>query len=183
MASGTVKLSAPRRDLVNYRQVLPQGGIGSINIIDDILASYLNGEGKPVLNKSQIERLMTITLANGRKFFSIENQHDADSIYMILGDFVKYPFEEVYEALTRQKYNTRDDYIFYGSPGMEFSRYKAKIDVEIFRNKIETVPGSFTCSKCQSKETIATERQMRSADEPMSVFVTCVMCDNHWRPQ
>lgn len=180
MSTGTVQLSAPQRDLVNYHQTLPQFNRGFINVIDDLLTSFKK-DGESILDKNQIERLMEITLSNGRKFFSINGSNDADNIYMILGDFIKYSFNEVYEALTRKKYDTLEEYIFYESPGMKFSRYKSKIDIEIFKNKIETVPGSFTCGKCQSEETIATEMQTRSADEPMTVFVTCVMCDNHWK--
>lgn len=178
MSQGTVQLSAPQLDPVRY-QSLPQA-LGSIIVIDEILASYRK-DGVPILSEDQISKLTDITLSNGRKFFSIDNDRDRDGIYMILGDFDKYPFDDVYTALTRRKYNSKDEYIFEESPGMGFSRYKAKIDTEIFKNKIETVPGTFKCRKCTSEETIAMESQMRSADEPATIVVTCVMCANTWK--
>jgi transcription elongation factor S-II len=44
-----------------------------------------------------------------------------------------------------------------------------------------TVRGLFTCEKCKSNETTYYEMQTRSADEPMTAFVTCVNCENRWK--
>lgn len=41
--------------------------------------------------------------------------------------------------------------------------------------------GMFTCGKCKSKKTTYYQLQTRSADEPMSTFVTCLNCHNRWR--
>ena len=41
--------------------------------------------------------------------------------------------------------------------------------------------GFFTCGKCKSKKTTYTQAQTRSADEPMTTFVTCLNCDNRWK--
>lgn len=36
----------------------------------------------------------------------------------------------------------------------------------------------YTCYKCRNKKCITTQQQTRSADEPMTVFVTCLVCYN-----
>jgi transcription elongation factor S-II len=41
--------------------------------------------------------------------------------------------------------------------------------------------GMFKCGKCKSMKTTFYQMQTRSADEPMTTFVTCKKCDNHWR--
>ena len=41
--------------------------------------------------------------------------------------------------------------------------------------------GIFTCGKCKSKKTTYYQMQTRSADEPMTSFVTCLHCQNKWR--
>ena len=41
--------------------------------------------------------------------------------------------------------------------------------------------GMFRCGKCKSKRTTYYQLQTRSADEPMTTFVTCHSCDNHWK--
>lgn len=41
--------------------------------------------------------------------------------------------------------------------------------------------GMYTCRKCKGKRYTTQEIQMRSADEPMSIFITCVDCGHQWR--
>nr|GLL40385.1 transcription elongation factor TFIIS [Ipomoea trifida]GMD53020.1 transcription elongation factor TFIIS-like [Ipomoea batatas] len=40
---------------------------------------------------------------------------------------------------------------------------------------------AFKCKKCGKKECTYYQLQTRSADEPMTTFVTCVNCDNRWK--
>lgn len=39
----------------------------------------------------------------------------------------------------------------------------------------------FTCGRCKSIKTTSTQKQTRSADEPMTVFVFCQNCGNRWK--
>ncbi len=41
--------------------------------------------------------------------------------------------------------------------------------------------GAYTCSRCKSKKTVYTAVQIRSADEPMTLFVTCLKCGKNWK--
>jgi transcription elongation factor S-II len=43
--------------------------------------------------------------------------------------------------------------------------------------------GSFTCKKCKQSKTTHYSLQTRSADEPMTVFVCCLVCGNRWRTE
>lgn len=45
----------------------------------------------------------------------------------------------------------------------------------------ETYEGMFKCGKCRSRKTTYYQMQTRSADEPMTTFVTCMECNNHWK--
>ncbi|KAI9323125.1 transcription factor S-II, central domain-containing protein [Dichotomocladium elegans] len=39
----------------------------------------------------------------------------------------------------------------------------------------------FMCGKCKGRRCTYFQMQTRSADEPMTTFVTCVSCGNHWK--
>ncbi|KAG6547195.1 hypothetical protein Mapa_011447 [Marchantia paleacea] len=39
----------------------------------------------------------------------------------------------------------------------------------------------FKCGKCKQRKCTYFQMQTRSADEPMTTFVTCVNCNNHWK--
>lgn len=41
--------------------------------------------------------------------------------------------------------------------------------------------GAFTCGKCKSRKSQYYQLQTRSADEPMTTFVTCLNCNNRWK--
>jgi transcription elongation factor S-II len=50
-----------------------------------------------------------------------------------------------------------------------------------FFPKIEANTDNFTCGKCKSKACTYYQLQTRSADEPMTTFVTCTNCGNRWK--
>ena len=39
----------------------------------------------------------------------------------------------------------------------------------------------FQCKKCKKRRCTVHQMQTRSADEPMTTFVTCVVCNNTWK--
>jgi transcription elongation factor S-II len=47
--------------------------------------------------------------------------------------------------------------------------------------KNELFDGAYTCRKCKSKKTTYYQMQTRSADEPLTTFVTCLSCNNRWK--
>jgi DNA-directed RNA polymerase subunit M/transcription elongation factor TFIIS len=55
------------------------------------------------------------------------------------------------------------------------------LEMEAARTKEEDYSGMFTCGRCKSKRTIFYLLQTRSADEPMTAFITCNSCGNRWK--
>ena len=53
--------------------------------------------------------------------------------------------------------------------------------MESARAKEEDYEGLFKCGKCKSTKTTYYQMQTRSADEPMTTFVTCSTCSNRWK--
>jgi DNA-directed RNA polymerase subunit M/transcription elongation factor TFIIS len=47
--------------------------------------------------------------------------------------------------------------------------------------KLEATTDTFACPKCLSHNCYHFEMQTRSADEPMTTFLTCLDCDTRWK--
>lgn len=47
--------------------------------------------------------------------------------------------------------------------------------------RTKKVSSEFTCRKCKSKDCTYYQMQTRSADEPMTTFITCNNCGNRWK--
>jgi DNA-directed RNA polymerase subunit M/transcription elongation factor TFIIS len=58
--------------------------------------------------------------------------------------------------------------------------FKTK-DSEQMKQLKEENKGVFKCGRCKSDRTSYTQAQTRSADEPMTTFVTCESCNNRWK--
>jgi transcription elongation factor S-II len=54
-------------------------------------------------------------------------------------------------------------------------------DLEASRQAQVAPSGMFKCSKCKSDKTTYYQLQTRSADEPMTTFVTCLNCMKKWK--
>tara|TARA_Y100001958_G_C21247419_1_gene578699 strand:+ start:7427 stop:7966 length:540 start_codon:yes stop_codon:yes gene_type:complete len=57
-----------------------------------------------------------------------------------------------------------------------FERYK-----KLREYKPEAMTDIFKCRKCGSRKCSYYELQTRSADEPMTQFITCLKCNTRWR--
>ena len=58
---------------------------------------------------------------------------------------------------------------------------KSKRDQQIFETNLEAATDTFKCRKCKSNKCTYYLQQTRSADEPMTIFVTCIDCGQRWK--
>jgi DNA-directed RNA polymerase subunit M/transcription elongation factor TFIIS len=58
---------------------------------------------------------------------------------------------------------------------------KKNRDKNKYELKIEASTDLFTCRACKSNKCTYTQLQTRSADEPMTTFVTCLECGKRWK--
>jgi transcription elongation factor S-II len=54
-------------------------------------------------------------------------------------------------------------------------------DENKYEPKLEASTDDFKCWKCKSKKCTYYQLQTRSADEPMTTFVSCLDCGNRWK--
>ena len=55
--------------------------------------------------------------------------------------------------------------------------------LELIKDKQENMATTdiFTCKKCKQNRCTVHQMQTRSADEPMTTFVNCIVCNNTWK--
>jgi transcription elongation factor S-II len=63
----------------------------------------------------------------------------------------------------------------------ELIKAKSIRDKSKFEQNIEAMTDTFTCRKCKSKKCTYYQQQVRSSDEPMTIFIQCVDCSNRWK--
>ena len=65
----------------------------------------------------------------------------------------------------------------------ELIKAKQMRDKHKYETKVEASTDNFTCpnSKCRSTKCTYYQLQTRSADEPMTTFVTCIDCGKRWK--
>jgi len=67
------------------------------------------------------------------------------------------------------------------------SRWKEQFEQQQIREKRQLegnrsmATDMFLCTRCHKRECTYYEMQTRSADEPMTIFITCLNCGKHWR--
>jgi DNA-directed RNA polymerase subunit M/transcription elongation factor TFIIS len=81
-------------------------------------------------------------------------------------------FQEISEMDTYQLFETRWTYSFH----QQQIREKRQLE----GNKAMATD-QFLCTRCFKRECTYYEMQTRSADEPMTIFITCLNCGKHWR--
>lgn len=63
--------------------------------------------------------------------------------------------------------------------------WKEVLDIKLMREqfseKPEAMTDQFRCGRCKKRECVYQELQLRSSDEPMSLFITCLNCGHRWR--
>lgn len=58
---------------------------------------------------------------------------------------------------------------------------KLKRDKALYETRTETATDTFKCSRCRKRKCTYYQLQTRSADEPMTTFVTCLNCGKRWK--
>ena len=63
----------------------------------------------------------------------------------------------------------------------ELIEAKVKRDKNMTSDNMMAATDQFKCYKCKKRKCTYYEMQTRSADEPMTTFVTCLSCGNRWK--
>lgn len=90
------------------------------------------------------------------------------------------------ERLTAGEFTARDlpfmsrEQVFPERWGRVIER-KVKRDSLVLNETPQAMTREFRCKRCSKRECIYFEKQTRSGDEAMSLFVSCIGCGNQWK--
>jgi DNA-directed RNA polymerase subunit M/transcription elongation factor TFIIS len=79
--------------------------------------------------------------------------------------------------------NMRPEELWFDGPRAKTidERIHKEMRKEYLAKEMKNQDGFFTCNRCKSKKTTYYQLQTRSADEPMTTFVSCLNCDKNWK--
>tara|TARA_B100001093_G_scaffold80126_1_gene71509 strand:- start:8529 stop:9038 length:510 start_codon:yes stop_codon:yes gene_type:complete len=114
----------------------------------------------PLFTQIYIDRLRSI-------FINLKNEK-------LLNDLINNEITpDMLAFMTHQEMNTEH--------WKEYIDKKRKRDANKHSNDMQASTDMFTCKKCRSKKCTYYELQTRSADEPATIFVTCLDCGKNWK--
>lgn len=130
------------------------------NAIEAALYDKLDGNGAPYKNKYRNISFNIKDPKNAKLRMALLYRHIPPSELLnmsnhdLANDELRKNREEVHAKMTRD--------------AMPFSKQEASTDM-------------FKCGKCKQRKCNYYQMQTRSADEPLTTFVSCVHCGNRWR--
>ena len=161
-------------------------------ILRDALNSVRNNAGRYGIDRDNLNRELPIALIGPEEIADLKRMtypdrslvfdrinrqrlNDAISVILLLG----YAEGRAYIANTRAASE-----LMFNLPvsTMKKARDNYQMNIKLLKSKPEVrIDSVFPCLKCQSKNVISSEKQTRSADEPMTVFFACLNCGNNWK--
>jgi len=75
----------------------------------------------------------------------------------------------------------KDGKILFQGPEFRLERDKDEKEAKNIETPLDVKEGVNKCSKCGSKKTFQFSLQVRSCDEPATIFLTCAVCNHRWR--
>lgn len=113
-----------------------------------------------------------------------------DKVRSVVANMDQYSYvdnQRLYSRLCDEKEFAPRDIAFMSPDNMFPERWREIMDIKLkreqnlgeFQRTAKT--DAFKCSRCKKRECDYYERQTRSADEPMTLFITCLNCNNSWK--
>jgi hypothetical protein len=192
---------APGTNLVVGQPQVPGGGIlrqlgggGAAVITTGTNQPIIGGPPAPIIEETpytilsqtaqiwngdlaKVQRLIDLRYPNGSLILDLKRP---DVMTEIIGMLRTQRFEDVIRFLSDPNC-TGPDYVLWEQRSMDDGRTKVARELVIQRAEEVGVKGVGKCRNCTSTELVYAQKQLRSGDEPMTIFVRCVLCHKQWR--
>lgn len=124
---------------------------------------------------NDVPQLLTLQYADGTPIIDIRRR---DIIMEIVGMLTKQSLDEVIDFLIEAP---NPEFILWEQNALDEGRTKVAREIAIQQAEEVGVRGVGKCKYCPSTELVYAMKQLRSGDEPATIFVRCVMCQKQWR--
>jgi len=125
--------------------------------------------------QKQIQILTSLNYPDGNPVIDIKRK---DIILEIVGMLNERSFEDVTAFLEQA---TSPEYILWEQESVESGRTRLEREIAVYQVQDTGTKGVGRCRFCTSTELVYATKQLRSGDEPATVFVRCVLCGKNWR--
>jgi hypothetical protein len=134
-----------------------------------------------LMGPPEIQELTQLNFPNGQRIVSLA---DRPLLFEVVGLILNLGLKTTVDGYVAareflQRVQSPQD-IYFNSPLLRDAQEKYQVDYEILRTKVKVAPGVTPCPRCGSKEVVYVEKQIRSADEPMTIKFTCIACGKKW---
>jgi transcription elongation factor S-II len=172
--------------IVNNPEKFRSNIINKLNIIIDDEVKSKNIE-KSIYNYTiQESKTRKIVRKWDNKYFVIIYINKLHSIWMNINDNSYIKNNSFLNKIKNGEIKTKDvafmtHYEIYPEKWKELIDAKIERDKYKFEDDKRCATSEFKCRKCNERECSYYQLQTRSADEPMTTFVTCLNCGNNWK--
>lgn len=125
--------------------------------------------------EEQARQLSELQYTNGNLIIDVKRR---DIIMEIIGMLQYQTFEDVLDFLTDAP---NPSFVLWDQESLDEGRIKVAREITIQQAEEIGVKGVGKCRYCPSTELVFAMKQLRSGDEPATIFVRCVMCNKQWR--
>ena len=158
--------SNSRSGTVPEHNAVPDTGIG-------ILGALMGVWGG---TREQVEQLSRLQYKNGGGLIIVPERRDI--IMEVVGMLQKETYENVLAFLSEA---VNPDYILWEQHALEEGHVKILRESTILQTEETGIKGYGKCKYCSSTELVVATKQMRSGDEPTTIFVRCILCKKGWK--
>jgi DNA-directed RNA polymerase subunit M/transcription elongation factor TFIIS len=144
----------------------------------------LTRDGNRVASDEEVKKLLSLTYPTGGSIINLEESYTFfEIIGFLMADPKRYSGGRTPTQVTISFLETvkNKEEAVWASPTLEEARKKSEINADILRSRERGTTGVGKCPKCGGTELLFSEKQTRSADEPVTIFARCINCGNGWR--
>jgi DNA-directed RNA polymerase subunit M/transcription elongation factor TFIIS len=166
-----------QRKIYHLRHLLLKLSRAMVNYPQDQLNKVIDNFPIALVTNENIRTLTALKYPNGSPIFNLT---DRGNLYAGIVIVMQNGLTKAIEFFNSV---SEPSDLSFKSPQMIKAHEKYLLDIRTLKAKseVQIAEGIFECPRCHNKRINYTEKQIRSADEPTTIFLLCTQCGFSWR--